>query len=98
VIQRAGLKETTPDYIATSTAAYADGYSRKYPGMSRRQLWGKTTANQLASAAGFVSTAADLTLFYSSLQPDAAKSFLVPQSRRQLVKAHWRDPIVPRQI
>jgi D-alanyl-D-alanine carboxypeptidase len=92
VIERAGLKDTTSDYTPTSNALFADGYTEKYSGMSRRRLWGTASANQLASATGFVSTAADLSLFYSSLQPDTAKSFLAPQSRRQLVKAHWREP------
>jgi D-alanyl-D-alanine carboxypeptidase len=49
----------------------------------------------LASATGFVSTAADLARFMASLSPEApdtSSSVLSPASRREMTRRQWRDP------
>ncbi len=92
VVAASGLKHTTPDAPLPAGAAFARGYSAKWPLGRRLQIPGDNPTHALAAATGFVSTAADLATFYGSLAPDAAASVLSPESRRELVRRQWRDP------
>lgn len=92
IVAAAGLEETTPDAQALpARAKLAAGHIAK-------QLLGRRVAidvgmstHALASATGFVSTAADLARFYASLAPDARGSVLSAASRREMTRRHWRS-------
>jgi hypothetical protein len=46
----------------------------------------------MASATGFVSTAADVARFFAQLAPNAKRSLLSAGSRREMTRKHWRNP------
>lgn len=91
VIRRAGLKETSADIGGSAGAPLASGHSGRLPLGRRVVVPGRNPAQAMASAAGFVATAADLVRFFGQLDPGAATSFLTPASRREMVRRHWRD-------
>lgn len=97
IVAASGLHETTPDMPALPSARsrkavpFAQGHSAKWPLGRRQTIPGDNPTNALASATGFVSTAADLVTFFSSLSPDAPNSVLSPASRREMLHRHWRD-------
>lgn len=94
IVAASGLDETTPDMPpARSRKAppLAQGHSAKWPLGRRQTIPGDNATNALASATGFVSTAADLVKFFSSLAPDAKVSVLAPASRREMLHRQWRD-------
>ena len=47
----------------------------------------------MAPATGFVSTAADLVRFFAQLAPNAKQSVLSVDSRREMSRQQWRDPL-----
>ena len=49
------------------------------------------STNAVAPAAGVVSTAGDLAMFFGQLSPKARKSILSVSSRRELVRRQWRN-------
>jgi D-alanyl-D-alanine carboxypeptidase len=49
------------------------------------------STHALASATGFVSTAADLARFFCSLSPQATRSVLSAASRREMLRRQWRS-------
>jgi hypothetical protein len=53
---------------------------------------GDNPAHAMASAAGFVATAADTARFFAQLAPNAKKSVLSAASRREMTRHHWRVP------
>ena len=98
IVAASGLQETTPDMPALPAAArsrkappFAQGHSAKWPLGRRQTIPGMNPTNALASATGFVSTAADLVAFFSSLVPEATTSVLSPASRREMLHRRWRD-------
>jgi D-alanyl-D-alanine carboxypeptidase len=91
IIAAAGLEETSPDMPAEGLPLFARGHSVKLPLGRRLVVPGDNPTNALAAAAGVVSTARDLALFYGKLQADAQQSFLSSASRREMVRAHWPD-------
>jgi hypothetical protein len=52
---------------------------------------GENPTRALAPATGFLSTAADLARFYASLAPNARRSVLAVESRREMTRRLWRD-------
>jgi hypothetical protein len=52
---------------------------------------GDAATADLASATGFVSTAADLARFFSQLAPASPAGLLAAGSRRDMTRRHWRD-------
>jgi len=92
VVDAAGLTETTPDVPLPVDAPFARGHSGKAL-LGRRLVFpGDQPTNALASATGFVSTAADLARFYAQLSPAAETSILSVASRREMGRAQWKDP------
>ena len=90
-VEAAGLQETTPDFDPAPATLMARGHSTTQP-LGRRVVIPATNAtNAMASATGFVSTAADLARFFGQLSPTAQASFLAPASRREMTRRHWRD-------
>ena len=96
VVKRAGLTSTAPDTpVGAPLGAkvrLSQGHSAKHPVGERLVIPAATCTNALASATGFLSTAADLVRFYASLDPAAAASILSPASRREMTRRHWAVP------
>ncbi len=86
------LTETKPDGPFDNQAPVARGHSAELPLGRRVIIPGDNPANALAPATGFVSTAADLVRFFSSLDPDSKHSVLSPASRRAMLHRQWRNP------
>lgn len=95
IVAASNLTETTPDMPTAvrgrKAVAFAQGHSAKWPLGKRVCIPGDSPTNALASATGFVSTAADLVTFFSSLAPEARHSVLSPASRREMLHRRWRD-------
>ena len=89
---RAGLRETPPATPPPRGGALASGPRGPRPLGRRVAIPGRNSTAALASATGFVSTAADLARFYAQIDPAAKKSFLSAESRREMVRRQWRDP------
>lgn len=92
VVAKSGLKHTTPDAPLPEGVPFARGHGAMWPLGRRVVIPADNATHALASATGFVSTAADLASFFGSLAPDAKKSVLNPASRREMTRRLWRDP------
>ena len=92
IVRPVGLDETTPDIKLPAGASLARGHSGKLPLGRRVIIPGENPTHALAAATGFVSTARDLARFFGQLAPDAKKSVLTAESRREMVRKQWRDP------
>jgi D-alanyl-D-alanine carboxypeptidase len=90
IVAAAGLEETAPD-VHAKLGKLAKGHSAKHPLGKRVAIDVGMSTHALASATGFVSTAADLARFYASLAPDARSSALSPASRREMTRRQWRS-------
>jgi CubicO group peptidase (beta-lactamase class C family) len=91
IVAAAGLAETAPD-MPIEGGPLARGHGLKLP-LGRRPVFdGETPTHALASATGFVSTAADLARFFGQLSPGAAQSVLSAESRREMSRRQWRTP------
>ncbi|HET9822509.1 MAG TPA: serine hydrolase domain-containing protein [Burkholderiaceae bacterium] len=92
IVAASGLDETVPDVHALPRGAkLAAGHSAKQP-LGRRAAFdvGMST-HALASATGFVATAADLARFFGSLAPEARRSVLGAESRREMTRRLWKS-------
>lgn len=92
IIAAAGLSETDPDMPANAAFPFARGHTARLLSPSRLVIPGVNPGNAMASATGFVSTAADLARFMAQLSPDVERSVLSAASRREMVKQVWDDP------
>jgi hypothetical protein len=92
IIEPAGLRETEPNAPLPKGALLARGHTRKLPLGERCVIPGDNPAHAMASAAGFVATAADTARFFAQLAPNARKSVLSVASRREMTRNHWRVP------
>jgi len=92
IIDPAELDETEPDMPVADGVPFAHGHSPKLPLGRRVVIPGDNPTNALASATGFVSTARDLARWFAQLGPAAKESVLTVASRREMVRAQWRNP------
>ncbi len=69
----------------------AKGHSTRLPYGRRLVIPGDAPTADLASATGFVSTAADLARFFSQLAPSSPATLLSAAARRDMTRRHWRD-------
>jgi D-alanyl-D-alanine carboxypeptidase len=93
IVAAAGLKHTHPDMPGPARGgAFASGHSGKHPLGHRVVIPATNPTNALASATGFVSTAGDLARFFGSLAPEAGRSVLSAESRREMARRQWKDP------
>jgi CubicO group peptidase (beta-lactamase class C family) len=92
IVEPAGLTETAPDMPAAGATPLASGHSGELPLGRRVVIPGDTPTHALASATGFVSTAADLARFFGQLDPAAKRSILSVASRREMTRPQWRNP------
>ncbi len=91
IVLPAGLTHTTPDVPLPAKAKLASGHSNKVL-LGRRVIFpGTQSTHALASATGFVSTAADLATFFAQLAPNAKTSILSKASRREMTRPQWKD-------
>jgi len=90
IVARAGLTETAAD-IGLATGTLASGHSTRLPLGHRLAIPGDNPTNDVASATGFVSTAADLAKFFAQLSPRSRSMLLTPLSRREMTRRHWLD-------
>ena len=90
VVARAGLKETAPDFGLWS-GPMAKGHSGRYPVGERVVIPADNPGNAMASAAGFVATAADVARFFAQIDPAATTDLLSPLSRREMTRRLWPD-------
>jgi CubicO group peptidase (beta-lactamase class C family) len=91
IVDAAGLAETTPDVPLPAGAALARGHSGKALLGRRLVFAGDQSTGALASATGFVSTAADVAKFLGQLSPTAQASTLTVASRREMSRPQWKD-------
>jgi D-alanyl-D-alanine carboxypeptidase len=92
IVEASGLQESVPDVHALPPRArLARGHSTKQPLGRRVAIDVGMSTHALASATGFVSTAADLARFFASLAPEARSSALSIASRREMVRRQWRS-------
>ena len=96
IVARAGLEETVPDMpvpgnMIPGGAPMVAGHSGKLPLGRRVVVPGTNDTRALSAATGFVSTAGDLARFFASLDPAVRRSVLKPESRREMVRRHWRE-------
>lgn len=89
IVAASGLDETTPDFPANADFPFASGHTGRFP-VGRITIPGTNPTGALASAAGFVSTAADLARFFASLDPAASPALLSAASRREMSRPHWK--------
>jgi D-alanyl-D-alanine carboxypeptidase len=90
IVAAAGLSETAAD-IGLATGSLSSGHSTRLPLGRRLAIPGDNPTNDVASATGFVSTAADLAKFFAQLSPRSRATLLSPLSRREMTRRHWRD-------
>lgn len=91
IVAASSLRETVPDGPAARRTPTARGHTRKLPLGERLVVPGDNPTHALAPATGFVSTAGDLAHFFASLDPEARRSVLSPESRREMSRRHWHD-------
>ncbi len=92
VVAAAQLKETTADGPPRRGTPFARGHSTTALHGHRLLIPGEWREQAIASAGGFISTAADTALFFNQLSPRARRSILSAASRREMVRRHWRNP------
>ena len=91
IIAASRLGETSPDTPIPADAPFVRGHSSPMPLGRRVVIPGENPTHALASATGFVSTAADLARFYAGLIPDAPETVLSAASRREMIRRQWRE-------
>jgi len=92
IVSAVGLEETRSDVPLPRGTPMARGHSAKWPLGRRTVIPGDNPTRALASATGFVSTAADLARFFNQLAPSARRGAISPESRREMIRRQWREP------
>jgi CubicO group peptidase (beta-lactamase class C family) len=92
IVAAAHLRETQPDFPLRRGVPFARGHTGKALLGRRVVIPGENRTHALASATGFVSTAADLARHFNLLHPAARRSVLSAAARREMIRRHWRVP------
>lgn len=92
IVAASKLTATTPDAPIAQGTPFARGHSSKLPLGRRVVIPGDNPTHALAAATGFVSTAGDLARFFASLMPDAKRSVLSVENRREMGRRQWQEP------
>ncbi len=71
---------------------FARGHSGRIVLGRRVVIPGDNPTHAIASAGGFVSTAADIARYFAQLSPNARTSILSKASRREMTRRQWRNP------
>lgn len=91
VLATAGLAETDPEVPSDPAVPLARGHGTVLPLGRRPVIPGRNPGNAMTPAAGFVATARDVARFFGQLSPGAERSILLPATRREMTRRHWRD-------
>ena len=91
IVAAAGLRHTSADAPMKRGTPFARGHTALMPLGRRLVLKGDEPLRAMASAGGFVSTAADTALFFNQLNPAARRSVLSRTSRREMTHRQWRN-------
>lgn len=91
IVKGSKLLETLADGPAPTNVPTAQGYTRKIPLGYRVTVPDEKPTHALAPATGFLSTAADLALFFATLDSNSKRSVLSRTSRNELTRIHWED-------
>ena len=92
IVTPSGLHDTLADAPVGDGKPLARGHGSDALLGHRVVIPADNPTHALASATGFVSTAADLARFFGSLSPLARNSVLSVDSRREMARRQWRDP------
>jgi len=92
IVDAAGLRETLPDAPLPRGTPLAAGHSDRLPVGHRVVIPGNYSTRAIAPAGGVAATAGDLARFFAQLAPNARRSVLSAESRREMVRRQWRDP------
>lgn len=92
IVAPAGLTETYPDMPSNEVMPFARGHTSRLMADPRLVIPGDNPTNAMASATGFVSTAADLVRFLAQLSPRAEASILSVASRCDMMSDVSTDP------
>jgi CubicO group peptidase (beta-lactamase class C family) len=92
IVDAVGLLETEPDMPIARGAPFARGHTTRLPLGARLVIPGDNPTHAIAPAAGFVSTASDLTRYFAQLAPKAKRSVVSIASRREMIRRQWRNP------
>ena len=92
IVEAFGLMETEADMPLPPGTPFAHGHTMAQPVGRRLPIPGTYETNAVDSAAGFVSTAADLARFFAQLSPRAGTSPLSVASRREMTRGQWSNP------
>ena len=92
IIAPAGLKDTLPDALPGERMRLASGHSGRLLLGRRVVVPGDQPTHAIAPAGGYVSTASDVARFYAQLLPQAARSVLSVESRRELMRRQTAVP------
>jgi CubicO group peptidase (beta-lactamase class C family) len=92
IVDAAGLEETAPDMPLPRGTPFARGHTGRILTGRRLVIPGDNRCNAIASAGGFVSTAADVARYFAQLSPNARHSVISAASRREMTRRHWRNP------
>jgi CubicO group peptidase (beta-lactamase class C family) len=95
VIAKVGLTETKADIELWGKRPMAKGHSGRQPLDRRVVIPGDNPCRAMASAAGFVATAADTARYFAQLSPAAETSILSPLGRREMSRRLWPDEESP---
>ncbi len=95
VVAPAGLPHTQPDAPASRGVKTSRAHSSRVLLGERLVIPADNCTHALASATGFMSTAADLARFFATLDPAAAHSLLSVASRREMTRRQWAIPDTP---
>ncbi len=94
VIDRIGLRETTPDLPARATEVpFATGHGSRLPHGKRYPIDCARPTNALMAATGFTSTAGDLARFFASLDSAAETGVLNRSSREAMSTRAFAIPM-----
>ncbi|WP_377838514.1 serine hydrolase domain-containing protein [Bosea sp. UC22_33] len=91
VVAKVGLAETAADIEFWGQRPMAKGHTGKQLLGRRAIIPADNHCHAMASATGFVGTAADLARYFAQLSPHAERSILSAKSRREMTRRLWPD-------
>jgi len=87
IVERIGLRNTAPDYVAERAADYAQGYTHTQLGLPRRPI-DHVDTGAMSAATGFTSTAADLAAYFTA-HCIGDDRLLSDTSKRRMQQPQW---------
>jgi len=91
VTAKVGLTETAADIGLWGSRPMAKGHTGRQLLGQRMVIPADNHCHAMASATGFVGTAADVARYFAQLSPHAERSILSAKSRREMTRRLWPD-------